>query len=52
MTTDGLAIWILGAAVVALSLLAIGLIGSVLWLSTDGAARAAEADERWRENGR
>jgi flagellar basal body-associated protein FliL len=52
MNTDALAFWILITAVVALCLLALGLIGSVLWLSTDGAARAAEADERWRENGR
>jgi flagellar basal body-associated protein FliL len=50
MNTDALAFWILITAVVALCLLALGLIGSVLWISA-AAAKAEADDQRWRENG-
>ena len=50
MTSDALAIWILGTAVVALCLLALGLLHTVLWVSA-GAAKAEEHDarRRWEE---
>lgn len=50
MTTDALPLWILGGAVVALALLALGLLGTVLWISA-AAAKAEAEDGRWRENG-